>query len=1809
MIFLSGYQIYHQIDEDVNSSLYFGVRESDQRKVLIKISKQDYPTTLELNQYKQEYKITKSLNFDGIIKVYALEKYKNGLALILENFEGKSLKLLVNDSSFLISDFLKIAVKIATILELIHRNSIIHKNLNSHNIFYNPNTEELKISNFSIATVSNKEKYQDKFIEEDLFILQTRLAYISPEQTGRINHNLDYRTDFYSLGVTFYELLTGILPFESDDSLKLFNFHITKTPINPSFINPSIPVVISDLVMKLMAKNPNDRYQSAWGLKADLKDCLQQLELTGIINTFSLGNNDISDRFLISQNIYDREEICTNLLTKLSNITEQSQTEIIFITGNSGTGKSFLVETIYQKNIIKNFISGKFDQFQQSNPYSALINALQQFVKNKLTENQENINSWKNILLKKLGINGQVIIDIIPELELIIDKQLPLLKISSNEAEIRFNLVFQKFMEACCTKENPLVIFLDDLQWADSGSLNLIELIITNNNLPHLFLIGAYRDNEINGNHPLTIMMNNIKKHQVIVNEIYLQNLSINNITFLIAETLKSDIEEVKFLSELIFKKTKGNPFFTKQFLQKLYLENFIYFDYNQYKWQWDIVNISAQNITDNVAELMIDQLKNFPKNTQSLLKLSSCLGNKFDLLTLSIISEKSLEKILEELTIAINYGLIVLLPSEEKINNYQFQFLHDRVQQAAYTLIGEDEKPKIHLKIGQLLLQKYTELEQEEHLFDIVEHWNKGKSLIQNSEEKENLITLNLKVAKKAKKTIAYDIAKIYLQTGIELLDINCWQNQYDLTLNLYNMRVEIAYLTSDFQKMQIMAQKVLDNARNILDKILIYKIFIAVQIAKSRMNLAIDVGRKALKELGIQLPISANIYDTNNALQNLNRQLENKNIEELINLPINNNPEGEAILEILAILYSPFFQSMPNIIPWVSSTMVSLSIKFGNLSSSAIGYCIHGMVLCSFFSEVNKGYSFGKLAMNLIEIDPQQQFQSVIVQIFGCIIQCRQEPIRNSLITLKNSHQIALETGDLVNVGYNALIYCFTGFFAGVELETLETELTSYHQLSTKISQNSAKTYLEMTWQTIKNLRNISPQPDLLRGILYDETIKITYHESHQELTAIAQVYIYKLLLAYYFGNYQSAESYINQAQPHLSAVSGIVFFPYYYYYAALTYGALWETQDNKEEILEKMEYYQTILSQWAEDTPINYKSKWHLVEAEKQRILNNKAKAIENYDKAIELAKENQFINEVAMANELAGKFYLSWKKEKLAQIYFEESLYYYTRWGATAKIADLQQKYSQVLSSITTSSNISGDIHKTTNGINSRNNLDLMTLMKASEAIAKEVQLENLLQTLMTILMENAGVQKGCLLLHTSSSVEELGTFTIAIDICNNNHSLFPDKTIGETLPESIFYYVARTKEIICLDYPYLTGDFVSDSYIQSVQPFSILCYPLINQGNLIGIVYLENNLTPGACTTQSLELLQLLSGQAAIAIKNSQLYHQVKQNEELLRQFLEAMPVAIGILDANGHPYYTNQKAKYILGQGVLSNTLKEDIAKTYKIYVSGTNQLYPNQDLPVIKALEGKVSSADDIEIHQNGQIIPVECWATPIYDELGEILFAMVAFQDIAQRKEIEKKLRDYHRTLEKEVLRRTDELRKANQQLSRLANLDGLTQVANRRHFDNYLQKEWQRHLRQNKHLSLILIDIDYFKPYNDLYGHQKGDDCLIKVAQTISSVIQRPTDLFARYGGEEFAIILPETPPMGAFTVAQSVKDAINELQIIHEQSSVNKYVTLSIGFVSLIPTSQLTPENLITKTDLALYQAKNEGRNRIIGNIED
>ncbi|MEO6861605.1 MAG: AAA family ATPase [Microcoleus sp.] len=1614
MLSIPGIAAQTLLYESANSLIYRAIREADNQPIILKLLKESYPTPQELVRYRTEYRITQELKEAGIVQVYDLQKYQNSLVMFVEDFGGESLTIWMQQRSFTLDKFLQIAIATTEALGQIHRANIIHKDINPSNIVYKPETEQLKIIDFGISTQLSRETP----ILKNPGVLEGTLAYISPEQTGRMNRTLDYRTDFYSLGVTFYELLTGKLPFETEDALEIVHCHIARQPVPPHEIEPQIPVIVSQIVSKLMAKNAENRYQTAWGIKQDLEKCLVQLQATDSIEEFDLGTRDITDRFLIPEKLYGRETEVFNLLAAFERVSTGSA-EMMLLAGFSGIGKTAVVNEVH-KPIARQqgyFIKGKYDQFQRNIPFSAFVQAFRELMGQLLSESDAQLQTWKTQILKAVGESGQVLIEVIPELERIIGAQSPALELSGIAAQNRFNLLIQKFVQVFTITQHPLVIFLDDLQWADSASLKLLQLLMEDRG--HLLVLGAYRDNEVSPTHPFMLTVDEIIKSGAVVNTITLQPLSLADMNQLVADTLICDLSSSQPLTELVYQKTQGNPFFSTQFLNSLYEDGQISFDWDVRHWQCDINQVTFGDASD-VVEFMAAQLQKLPKETQEVLKLAACIGAQFDLETLAIVNEELPEQTASTLWKALQEELVLLITEgydliqtdaqspTHSVANPIYKFLHDRVQQAAYSLIPNDQKQAIHLKIGQLLLQSSSEVEIEEKLFDIVGHLNQGIELINQLSEREALAQLNLEAGRKAINSTAYAAARVYLQTGIELLTANCWQSQYELTLNLYVASAETAYLNADFDGMEEMAALVLEKAQTILDKIKIYEISIAAQTAQGKLLEAIAVGRDVLGQLGVELPATPDEAKISQALQTVNSQLQGRKVGELIDLPVMTNLQTQAAMQLLGMLLPTIFQAMPTLLPLVSSTIVSLSLQFGNAPASTVGYAVHGMVLCAFLGEAKTGYDFGKLALNLLERFNVREFKSVILVLFGGFIQHHQESLLETIPTLKYGFTAGMETGDFLYAGYSIDAYFYAKFFGGVEVDTWETEIADYSAALVQVKQYSAQGLLNITQQTMKNLRETVSQPDCLIGTAYDETVMIPKHHQNNEFTAIANAYTNKLLLAYSFSNYTTALDHIAQVKPYLMALSGTIYVPIFHFYAALTYLALFPTQPETEqaEILTQAQAHQTTLQQWAQNAPMNHLHKWHLAEAERYRVLGNKAEAIEMYDRAIIGAKENQFLNEEALANELAAKFYLEWGKEKFAQIYMIEAYYCYIQWGATAKVKDLETRYPQLLAVTqpgTKNTKATATVTTTGSGIN----LDIATVMKASQAISGEILLDKLLSSLMKILMENAGAQRGSLILLSQGKLLIEAEGKIDDDLVTVLQSISVENC--QEISYSIVNYVARTQESVVLDDAVRSGQFTNDSYIQKNQTKSILCVPLINQSQIVSIVYLENNLTAGAFTPERVELLKVLSGQAAISIQNSKLYTEVRESENRLTQFLEAIPVGISVLDASGKPHYSNRVAIQVLGKGVIPEVASEQIAEIYHIYQAGTEQEYPSCQLPLVRALRGESTTADDLEIHQGDKIIPIEAWGTPIYDEKDNISYAIVAFQDITERKKAE--------------------------------------------------------------------------------------------------------------------------------------------------------------------------------------------------------
>lgn len=1594
---IPNYKIIKQIYESTYSEVYRAIRLTDNLPVIIKMLKQDYSLINGFARYKQEYELLCNLNVENIIKVFGLENPQNTIALILEDFGGDSLKKLREEQSCNLREFLSIAIKIADALKNIHAANIIHKDINLSNIVYNPQTAQLKIIDFGISTRLSREHSTLK----NPNILEGTLSYISPEQTGRINRGLDYRTDFYSLGVTFYELLTHQLPFTTKDDLELVHCHIAKQPLSPSQLDSSIPLAISNIIMKLLAKNAEDRYQSAWGLKVDLEHCLRQLE-SGNIAEFPLGAQDISDKFLIPQKLYGREIEINQLLQTFETVSA-GNSQLLLVAGYSGVGKSALVQELYRPITAKRgyFISGKYDQFQRNIPHSAIIQAFRDLIKQLLTETQEQLAYWKSQILQAVGSNGQIIIDVIDEVELIIGKQPEISTLAPTESQNRFNLVFQNFIKVFCQAEHPLVIFLDDLQWIDSASLKLMNLMM--NDIPYLLLMGAYRDNEVNHIHPLMINLDEMKQQGILIQTLSLSPLILEDLNQLISDTLNLPLSQTLPLAKLVLEKTDGNPFFVGEFLKTLYVEKLLNFDAEKFQWHWVLQRIKARNITDNVVELMTSKIQQLSSTTQTLLKIAASVGNQFNLETLSIIYETPTEVIKTELWGALKEGLIAPLSE-------QYKFVHDRIQQAAYSLISEEEKIALHWQIGQVLLKDQNNI--EDHIFEIVDHLNQAHSFVTTEAEKIQLISLNLQAAQKAKAATAYQMAMEYLCHAEQFLMPEHWNSDFDLMVTFHLEMLEIMYLNGDFTRMEQLIKSVLQHEKlSIVDKIKIYEIQVQAYVSQTQLLKAIQTTREGLALSGVELPEQPTPELINQALGETALKWQGSSIAKLLDLPQMTDINRLVSMRLISTSIPAFYQGMPAMFPLLVSQMVSLSIEHGNTDQSPFAYACYGIFLCSAMA-IEEGYQFGQLAVQLQEKLNIKTRRSTTLFVVDNFINPWKEPLLITAQRLKDVYQIAVNEGNLEYAGYASINYCINYFLSGQPLIEAEQIISSSIQIVKQLKQDTSVKFAKIYHLLALDLLTPVQSDNSVTHLSEESKQLVDFIKSLNDFYSLFRFYAGRAYLHYLFNEPHQALENVLLAKQYIVGASGNFVVMTFNYYDSLVLLALYEESDDLKriEILQQVNENQEKLKLAAMYAPMNFQHKYDLVEAEKARVLNDKWQALEYYEQAISGAQENNYLPEEALAYELAARFYIKQNMEQVAQLYLQEAYYRYQRWGALAKMQDLQKKYAaffirkmRVESQATTYTRTVSFIPTTST---TDHGLDVNSLAKAAQILSGEIILSRLLEKVMQIVIENAGAEQGFLILprqehwfiEAESKVGQTDVVVLqSISIENN-----------QQLSSAIIYYIIRTQQPLVLDNAAKVGRFTHDAHIMRSQVKSVLGMPLLNQGKLVGILYLENNLAEGVFTTTRIETLNVLSSQMAISIQNAKLYAEIRESEKTLNQFLEAIPVGIGILDSLGKPYFVNQKGQQLLGRGVIEHNSGQ-LTEIYDLYVEKTDQVYPPEKLPVIRALKGECASVDDLEVHQKDKIIPLEAWGTPIFDEQGKVIYAMTAFQDITERKQAE--------------------------------------------------------------------------------------------------------------------------------------------------------------------------------------------------------
>jgi len=1503
MIDVPGYQHSVKIYESDNSLIYKAFRRNNGSTDLLKILKKDYLVTAEPTRYHQEFEITHNLNLDRVVSVKRLDKMVDTLVLVFDYVEASPLSRVISDTHLSLQDKLKIAVSIAEALSDIHAAQIIHKDINPANILIDPKSLRPKIIDFGIATRLSREYPTIKNPD----ILEGTLAYISPEQTGRLNRTLDYRSDYYSFGTTLYELFTGQLPFETGNTSELLHCHIAKPPEPPDRINPAIPKVVSAIIMKLMEKSAELRYQSPWGIQADLKKCTEQLQHGATIHNFPIGSHDRSKQLQIQQKLYGREKELQLLLATFQRVAK-GNTELMLVTGQSGIGKSTLVKEVYKPLAGSGIylIDGKFEKFKRDIPYSAMVDAFSDLVQQLLTESEFRLIYWRNAISKALGSNAQIIINMIPQLELIIGKHPTPQRLDPTASEQRFNFVFQNFIRVFNNRERPLVIFLDDLQWADPASLKLIELILTDEEMHSLLLIGAYRDNEVNSNHPLPQTLERLRDNLVIVNHLSLVPLNTFEVTQLVADILQSDSDSVAPLVELVYEKTQGNPYFIHEFMNSLSDTNLLTFserttnDHNV-GWQWDLANIKALNITDNVAELMILKIKKLSDTTRQALCFAACIGNRFDIDVLALIQNKTPADVSQDLRPAVQEGLIIPISDLEITASdsentapiiTRYRFSHDRVHHVALQLQSSEQRQSAHLKIGRLLWTSLSEQEKKKRIFEIADHLNLCQSQITETSERLEFAGLNLDAGKKAKDARAQSGALHYFTKGSQWISEESWNSHYDLTFNLRRELAEAEFLNGHSEQSLRSINRLLENARSMQDKASLYGLLIWWNTLQIKHRAAIDAGAKALSMLDIDLPDNEHLdpalkKEHNKAM----KALANQNFEKWIATKEMTDPSVKAAMIVLSSMAAVAYRSNKPLFAYIATKMVNLSMKYGNAPESPFGYAIYGTTLVSQWEEYTLAYESCDLALKLAKKfnDPAQQCQTSFVA--ANFVLPWVKPLSSSDDLNKQGCQAGMESANLQYVGNMRAKMLFNAFYQGKNLPEILSAVPDVLDFSKRTDNQWAigsATGLEII---LLNLTAQSNDSDDFSTANLSEQDYLESCQGNKGFIAICLYQILKTQTLYLNDQYREALAIAESSRTLLPFIGGMYATAVHLFYHALSLTALFEEipKTERQSALEQLDSSRRRLQRWADQCPDNFLDMYLLLEAELARLRHDPIKAIEYYDKAIETASANTTLHHQALAFELTGKFWLKRDKHKVARVYLTDAFNAYKFWGAESKLETLKIKYPSLLTSAAPS-------NLNTNG-STLAALDLDAIMKASQAISGNIVFETLLADLMTILIEIGGAQKAYLILDNNGQLQIEAERSIESDQITLLQAIPLESQADSAtplLPLTLINYVARTQESLLLNDVASEERFAADPYLISAQPKSLLCEPIIYQGKLSGILYLENNLTHGAFSVERLQILQLLSGQAAISIENARLYGDLeKQVERRTQQLREA----------------------------------------------------------------------------------------------------------------------------------------------------------------------------------------------------------------------------------------------------------------------------------------------------------------------------
>jgi PAS domain S-box-containing protein len=1554
---------------------------------LLLIPASAHPAVESLKKIEHEYSFRDDLDATWAVRPLALSQYNGHKALVLEDPGGEPLHRLIQ-GPIETGRFLRIAIGLAGALSQLHKRKLIHKDVKPSNVLVDSVTGQVWLTGFGITSRLPRE-HQSAGPPE--FIAGT-LAYMAPEQTGRMNRSIDSRSDLYAFGMTLYEMLTGSLPFTASEPMEWVHCHIARHPVAPHERMKNLPSCLSAIVMKLIAKTPEERYQTASGVESDLRRCLGEWEAHGRIAEFCLGRRDIPDRLLIPEKLYGRASEIETLLAAFDRIVVGGLPELVLVSGYSGIGKSSVINELHKPLVPPRglFASGKFDQYKRDIPYGTLAKAFQSLIRPLLSKSEEELSKWRGALHEALDPNGQLVVELVPELKLIIGEQAAVPELPAIDAQNRFHRVFRQFIGVFARPEHPLALFLDDLQWLDAATLDLMEDLLTQPDVKHLLLIGAYRDNEIGFAHPLTSKLEAMRRAGVRLQEIVLAPLTREHLEQLVAHSLHCDPDEACALAELVHEKTNGNPFFAIQFISELADEGLLTFDRGEGRWTWDLSRIRAKDYTDNVVDLLVGKLNRMSAGTQNALKQLACLGNSADFTILHMIYEDSNEEIDRQLWEAVLAGLVYR--SEDS-----YRFLHDRVQEAAYSLIPKQLRAETHLRIGRLLAERTPSHEREERIFEIVNQLNRATHLVTSNDERKRVGEFNLIAARRAKLSIAYASALSYLATGRLILTEESWDTDYELIFSLEYLTAECELLTASMEPAEKRLSMLAARANCAHDLAVVTRLQLTLYTALNRLDRGVEICLEYLRRGGTDWSAHPTSDDIRREYDRIWSLLGHRQTEDLLIEPLLADPDILDVLEVLAEIVTPAVFFDQDLCALVICRMMNLSLEHGNSDASCFAYVWFGIIAGPRFGNYEGAFKFGQLGYDLLEKRGLKRYEARTCMCFGSVVVPWMKHARHGRDLVRHAFDVAYRMGDFTYAAYSFTQLITNFLVVGDPLAEAQAEAEKGVDFAKRARVGLVVDIVRSDLQLIRTLRGLTNKFGSFNDKEFDEAGFEHYLASNPALADPGFGYwTLKTEARFFAGDYASAVDASLKAQQLLWSAPSLLEPAAFRFYSALSHAAAWDSAAPRErqEHLEALIAHHKQLETWAEHCPENFENRVALTAAEIARIEGRVVHAEGLYEKAIRSAHANGFIHNEAVAYEVAARFYAARDLDTIADTYLREARYCYLRWGADGKVRQLDQLYPRLRKQ-------EPDRGTTSTIVAPAELLDLATVIKVSQAVSGEMVLEKLIDRIMRAAIEHAGAERGLLILPQGDELRiEAEATTSGNDVRVHTRNA---TVTAAVLPESVVRYVVRTGEDVILDDATAANPFSADTYIVQNSARSIVCLRLVNQARLNGVLYLENNLTAHVFTSDRIRVLKVLASQAAISLENTRLYRDLENREGKIRRLVDANIVGIFIWNLEGQIVEANDGFLRMVGYD------REDLVSGRLRWTDLTPPEWLDRDerhwMPELK-MSGSLPPFEKEYFRKDGSRVPVLIGVAS-FEEAGQqgVAFAL----DLSEQKQTE--------------------------------------------------------------------------------------------------------------------------------------------------------------------------------------------------------